>query len=203
MKDGNADNIESIVIHAYEPAFGIIGDPAKKDPKTRQSADHSMAFIIASTLRKALENHSKLKGSKPIEEFWKKAMLVPDDYSSAGLKNPVTRTLMQKIEFKHGGPEYDSKYPEGIPTSVQIKTKDGKLHDSGFVMFPPGHAKCVDTDSFSILKEKHTALGELALNKAGVKKLIGDLQGLEKLSNQQLAKVYESKIRFAEKSVDD
>lgn len=39
------DNIEKIKIIAYEPAFGIIGDPAKKNPTTRQSADHSMVYI--------------------------------------------------------------------------------------------------------------------------------------------------------------
>merc|ERR1712048_962422 len=41
---GGLDAIENINIVAYEPAFGIIGDPAKKDPRSRQSADHSMAF---------------------------------------------------------------------------------------------------------------------------------------------------------------
>lgn len=40
---------------AYEPAFGIIGDPAKKTPSTRQSADHSMVYIISTILRKAYE----------------------------------------------------------------------------------------------------------------------------------------------------
>jgi 2-methylcitrate dehydratase len=40
--------------HAYEPAFGIIGDPAKRIPRTRQSADHSMVYIIATLLRKAV-----------------------------------------------------------------------------------------------------------------------------------------------------
>jgi 2-methylcitrate dehydratase len=39
------DLVQSLVIKAYEPAFGIIGDPAKRDPKTRQSADHSMVYI--------------------------------------------------------------------------------------------------------------------------------------------------------------
>ena len=50
IKNGSPDNIQKITIKAYEPAFGIIGDPAKKDPKTRQSADHSMAFIVSATL---------------------------------------------------------------------------------------------------------------------------------------------------------
>merc|ERR1719410_890971 len=52
---GGADAIEGINIVAYEPAFGIIGDPAKKDPKTRQSADHSMAFIVSRILKKAFD----------------------------------------------------------------------------------------------------------------------------------------------------
>ena len=47
--------IESIRIVAYEPAYGIIGDPAKRDPRTRQSADHSMVYIVATLLRKAIE----------------------------------------------------------------------------------------------------------------------------------------------------
>ena len=47
--------IRRILITAYEPAFGIIGDPAKRDPKTRQSADHSMVYIVGTLLRKAAE----------------------------------------------------------------------------------------------------------------------------------------------------
>jgi 2-methylcitrate dehydratase len=49
------DDIENINIVAYEPAFGIIGDPAKKTPTTRQSADHSMVYIVSTILRKAYE----------------------------------------------------------------------------------------------------------------------------------------------------
>merc|ERR1719230_295617 len=49
------DAIKNINIVAYEPAFGIIGDPAKKDPKSRQSADHSMAFIVSRLLVKAIK----------------------------------------------------------------------------------------------------------------------------------------------------
>eukprot|EP00493_Phyllostaurus_siculus_P005852 UN05903 len=52
---GGIDAIENINIVAYEPAFGIIGDPAKKEPKTRQSADHSMAFIVSRMLKKAMD----------------------------------------------------------------------------------------------------------------------------------------------------
>merc|ERR1712060_918888 len=74
---GSADAIENINIVAYEPAFGIIGDPAKKEPKTRQSADHSMAFIVSRMLKKALDMGSVF-GSEM--EAWKTLMLSPHDY---------------------------------------------------------------------------------------------------------------------------
>jgi 2-methylcitrate dehydratase len=47
IQNGNLDNINTIKVSAYEPAYGIIGDPAKRDPTTRQSADHSMVFILS------------------------------------------------------------------------------------------------------------------------------------------------------------
>lgn len=37
---------------------------------------------------------------------------------------------MEKTGFTHGGKEYDEKYPEGIPTSVKITLKGGKVLDS-------------------------------------------------------------------------
>jgi 2-methylcitrate dehydratase len=35
LASGDPSNIEKIKITSYEPAFGIIGDPAKKNPTTR------------------------------------------------------------------------------------------------------------------------------------------------------------------------
>ena len=68
-------------------------------------------------------------------------MLEPKDYSYSALFNKTTRALMEKAEFEHGGKEYDSKYPEGIPTSVVFTLNNGKVLDSKFVMFPSGHAR--------------------------------------------------------------
>jgi 2-methylcitrate dehydratase len=60
----NPETIKGIKIVAYEPAFGIIGDPAKRDPKTRQSADHSMVYIVGTLLRKAVEKAAEMKTGK-------------------------------------------------------------------------------------------------------------------------------------------
>lgn len=125
LADGDASNISNIKITAYEPAYGIIGDPAKRNPTTRQSADHSMVYIISSVLRKAFEKRDHISREHSLEDLWKYLMLLPADYGKDALYDEVTRSLMSKITFEHGGKEYDDLYPKGIPTSVQITTKGG------------------------------------------------------------------------------
>jgi 2-methylcitrate dehydratase len=153
LGDAQGTAIDRIRVVAYEPAFGIIGDPAKRNPTTRQSADHSMVYIIATLLRKALEQ--KKVG-------WKELMLAPADYSDGAIANPLTRKLMDKIEFAHGGPEYDRRYPDGIPTSVVITGANGAEHDSGLVMYPGGHARNTTADLRDILAHKFRLLAGLA-----------------------------------------
>lgn len=152
LDDSAGGRIANIRITAYEPAFGIIGDPAKRNPTTRQSADHSMVYIVATLLRKALE--SKKSG-------WTQLMLEPDDYHADAINHPLTRKLMDKIEFAHGGPEYDRNYPDGIPTSLVITDNAGKTHDSGMVMYPGGHARNTTADLKGILRHKFNLLGKL------------------------------------------
>ena len=151
--DETHGGIKSVRIVAYEPAFGIIGDPAKRDPRTRQSADHSMVYIVATLLRKALEKQTA---------SWEALMLGPRDYDANAVFNAKTRELMDKIHFEHGGPEYDAKYPDGIPTSVVIETADGTELDSRLVMYPAGHARNTEHDLDALLQAKWKMLGELA-----------------------------------------
>lgn len=186
--------IQKITITAYEPAFGIIGDPAKRDPKTRQSADHSMVYIVSTMLRKALENPTAV-ASKGNTEAWKALMLSPYDYSDQAIHNPLTRQLMDKIEFKHGGPDYDAKYPDGIPTSMTIKIANGQEHDSGLVMYPAGHARYPGSDMKAILDYKFELLGGLSVsNQADLKTLIEKLSNIEKLSSADLLSIYSCPI---------
>ena len=121
-------DIENINIVAYEPAFGIIGDPAKKTPSTRQSADHSMVYIVSTILRKAFQDknfNGRLGSITNLDEVWKTLMLEPKDYGHKALFDQETRDLMQKCTFTHGGKSYDDKYPEGIPTSISVTLKSG------------------------------------------------------------------------------
>lgn len=125
-----------------------------------------MVYIVATMLRKALEL-AAAKGSTHLADtgdgYWKALMLAPQDYSEEAIYNSDTRRLMERIAFEHGGPEYDAKYPDGIPTSIVITDDQGRKHDSGLVMYPAGHARNTTADLRSILDHKFRLLGSLAV----------------------------------------
>ncbi len=163
------ESIGEIRIVAYEPAFGIIGDPAKRDPRTRQSADHSMVYIVSTMLRKAVdlaEHHGSGDLSDGNDAWWKLLMLLPEDYGIEAIHNKTTRRLMDLITFEHGGEEYDSRYPDGIPTSITMILQDGTELESGLVMYPSGHARNTSADLEDILLHKTDMLGQIAMNEA-------------------------------------
>ncbi|MSR45329.1 MAG: hypothetical protein EXS15_08285 [Phycisphaerales bacterium] len=183
--------ITAIRIRAYEPAFGIIGDVAKRDPKTRQSADHSMLYILSTMLRKAIELRSATGiESMPAssDEWWQQIMLLPHDYSAEAINDPRTRALMEKVAFEHGGAEYDRNYPDGIPTSISIDIKGHATMGSGLIMYPAGHARNTTANLEAILATKFRLLGRLGMKKS--KRAIRQLEQLEQCSSKQVRGMY-------------
>lgn len=185
LEDKGGARIKNIKIVAYEPAYSIIGDPAKKDPRTRQSADHSMAYIIATLLHRCLKSGSA---------DWATNMLSPYDYDGKAIMDPLTRQIMEKIEFVHGGEEYDRRYPEGIPTSMIITDDQGSEHDSGLVMFPAGHARNTEADLQKLLKHKFMLLGSLASSDPA--SIVKRFEKLEKKSAAEIRDINNFAIEY-------
>ena len=183
--------IKKIKVTAYEPAFGIIGDPAKRDPRTRQSADHSMVFILSRKLRKAILAGRELATDN--DAMWKQLMLMPEDYSDEALFDEQTRALMQLIEFEHGGEEYDSRYPDGIPTSIVFQMADGRELDSGLVMYPSGHARNETADLKGILSTKFARMGELGMDDHALP--VERLNSLTTLDSAELWNIWDFDIK--------
>jgi 2-methylcitrate dehydratase len=175
----------------YEPAFSIIGDPHKRDPRTRQSADHSMVYIIATLLRKAYEAR---RAGWNGQNGWQQLMLSPADYAEddSALFHPLTRRLMQLIDFRHGGPDFDCRYPDGIPTTVEIShAKLGPL-SSGLVMYPQGHARADATNLASLLSHKCQLLTGSAV--ADVDALVARFSSFAEKSPDEIASLYDFRI---------
>lgn len=186
LTDPQGARVRGVRVVAYEPAYSIIGDPAKRDPHTRQSADHSMVYIIATLLRKALQKRSA---------DWATLMLEPADYSLEAIHDPLTRRLMDKVSFQHGGPEYDSRYPEGIPASVVITDDVGHDHDSGLVMFPTGHARNTSGTLHKLLEHKFMRLGALGVSDPPA--LVKRFEGFDRKSVAQVAQLHAFPIAFS------
>ncbi len=180
--------VDEIVITAYEPAFGIIGDPAKRNPTTRQSADHSMVLIIARLLAKASSHGIPASN----DEAWMSLMLEPADYGQAAIHDPATRAIMEKIRFEHGGEEFDRRYPDGIPTAMTVRAGD-RAWESGLVMYPAGHCRNADADLHRILDRKFSLLGGLAVE-GDAAELIERARGVGSLSAEELMGLYEADL---------
>ena len=75
----------------------------------------------------------------------KKVWLVGGDAITRGLfrRRDCRREkrIIKKIHIVHGGPDYDSLYTEGIPSSVSINHDDFGKIDGGRCLFQLGHAR--------------------------------------------------------------
>ncbi len=122
-----------------------------------------MVYIVATLLRKAYEAR---RTGWDGQDGWRRLMLTPADYAEdeSALFHPLTRRLMQQIDFRHGGPEFDRRYPDGIPTTVEIShAKLGPL-TSGLVMYPQGHARADAGELPRLLEHKFRLLAGPAVD---------------------------------------
>jgi 2-methylcitrate dehydratase len=162
-----------------------------------------MVYIVGTLLRKALEKHEILQDRDlSVEEVWKHLMLLPVDYTEKAIYNEITRSLMDKIVFEHGGDYYDEKYPEGIPTSVHLTTSDDVTYESGFIMFPAGHASNTTVDLTHLLQHKMKMLGSMAMEKERLVSWVNRLETIQNQTNEELQSIYDCNIQFADIPID-
>jgi 2-methylcitrate dehydratase len=188
----DADPLRSMRITIYEPAFSIIADPAKRDPRTRQSADHSLVYILATLLRKA--NEARRSGWDG-QDGWRRLMLLPADYAEddSALFHAFTRRLMERIDFRYGGPEYDRLYPDGIPTTVEVEhARLGRL-SSGLVMYPEGHVRRESGGLAALLQHKIHRFVAMATDDA--EPLLARFTALAAKSAAEIGELYDFTIR--------
>lgn len=112
------ENIAAIEVETYWQAWSESGsEPAKWDPRTQGTADHSLPYIMASTLR-----HGTI-GPEAFE---------PDAYL-----DPTIRPLMALISARVAD-DIQNEFPETIRMRATARDKAGRLHQAEIVN-PPGH----------------------------------------------------------------
>ncbi|MDR7481856.1 MAG: MmgE/PrpD family protein [Armatimonadota bacterium] len=112
--------IDRVVIRTFRVAVEIIGGEAEKwAPTTRETADHSMPYLVAAAL---------LDGEITARQF------APDR-----IQREEIRALLARTEVVEQA-DLTAAYPSGIPTVVKVHERSGRAWTAR-VDFPPGHAR--------------------------------------------------------------
>lgn len=114
----SADQIESVTINTYWFAWSEIGsEPEKWHPTNRESADHSLPFIIAAVL---------------IDRRFSDGIFSPER-----IADPAIHQLAGRISVNEDK-EFTRMFPKSIPCRMEIKTKQGERKVEE-VKYPRGH----------------------------------------------------------------
>ncbi len=118
--------IARVRIATFRAAYEIIAkDPEKWQPQTRETADHSLPYIVLVAL---------LDGRVDRTSF------APERFTDP----TVRRMLREQTELVEEA-ELTAGYPEGIPNRVEVWTHEG-THFVREVRYPRGHARNPMTD---------------------------------------------------------
>jgi len=167
LREGIApSDIESVHAETYHLAWSEIGsEPQKWDPKTRETADHSLPYMLAAALQ---------DGSISLATF-----------EEARIRDPKLRPLMNRIKVSEN-PEFTRAFPRAMMNRIEIVTRDGKrLVEQG--QYPKGHLENPMTDAE--VEQKFRALCRGSLGEKRSEALLETLWALERQDG--LGKVFE------------
>jgi 2-methylcitrate dehydratase len=118
--------IKKIVIESFKAAVEIIGSEKEKwMPTTRETADHSMPYLVIAAL---------LDGDVTLDQFRHKRYLDHD-----------VRSLLNKTSVIEV-PKYTRIYPKFLPNAVRLQLTDGSVLRRE-VLLPKGYAGRAMTDN--------------------------------------------------------
>ena len=153
-------DIEKVHIDTYLKSFTMMGsDPSRWAPKTRETADHSMPYVIA----KALLDGGVTEAS----------------FSDDALRDPATLALMQKITVA-ADDAMTEVHPGKVPGRITVTLKDGKevTHE---LPFPKGHSQSPMSDDE--VKTKFRELYSVYGAPAGAEAVIDVVENLDALDD--------------------
>jgi 2-methylcitrate dehydratase len=154
------DEIDKIKVGTFTSARKSMADsPEKWHPSTRESADHSLPYVVSVSL---------MYGSVEKKHF-------NDEY----LHDPVLNSLMQKIEVNESE-ECNSLFPESAANIIEIFTKDGQKFIEK-VRYHSGHSKNFVSDEE--MEEKFSSLTHDLIPSIRTKEIFSIIWNLERIDD--------------------
>ena len=111
-------DIKSIHIDTYKTAASTASDePEKWDPKTRETADHSIPFLVAAALQEGA--------------------VTPGTFTPRGIADATKRATMSKMTLEEE-PEFTARFPSEYNCRITITDQSGGVH-TAHTAFSKGH----------------------------------------------------------------
>lgn len=102
-----AEEIDQVIVETTTRGVDILSDPSKYQPDTKETADHSLPYVIAVAL---------LRGN-----------VLPDSFKEEVIKNVQVREMMKRIKVV-ADPEIDALFPRIKRARVSVVAKNGERH---------------------------------------------------------------------------
>ncbi len=111
-------DIESITIESYSSGVSSPDtEPEKWDPQTRETADHSIPFLVAMALQDGA--------------------VTPGSFTPQRIADPSLRALMSKMTMAEG-PGFTERYPQQYNCRIVVTTSGGEKWEAS-TSYPKGH----------------------------------------------------------------
>ena len=146
------EEIEAIEVQIYAMAYSEIGsEPAKWDPRTRETADHSLPYMLAVALRDG--------------------RITPASFEPQRYLDPSLRPVMNRIRVAES-PEFTRRFPQELGSQIDVITRSGQRFTAR-AEYPKGHARNPMTDD-----DIETKFRDLSLDVLGIEQVNAALQAL-------------------------
>lgn len=170
--DLHPDDVEKIQIRSLARAADILSDPSKYDPRSKETADHSLPYVIAAAL---------------VDR-----QVTPAQFTMAKIMDPQIREQLQKVEVV-ADPEIEKVFPALQRVIVHMDTRDGRSFNKQ-LDYPKGDPRNPLTDSD--VEEKFAALADGVLSSAAQKRVRDVVWNLEHVGSvAELMALMEADVR--------
>jgi 2-methylcitrate dehydratase len=157
--DLKPEQVEKVQIRSLARAADILSDPSKYDPQSKETADHSLPYVIAAAIAE--------RQVTPVQFEMKKIM------------DPIIRAQLKKVEVV-ADPEIERVFPALQRVIVNLTTTDGRTFTQQ-LDYPKGDPRNPLSDAE--VEEKFAALAEGVLSDSAQKKLKQAIWNLEKVGS--------------------
>jgi len=172
--DLQPEQVEKIQIRSLARAADILSDPSKYDPRTKETADHSLPYVIAAAL---------------VDQ-----QVTPAQFTMEKIMDLRIREQLKKVEVV-ADPEIEKVFPALQRVIVNINTTDGRCF-SKQLDYPKGDPRNPLTDAE--VEEKFAALAEGVLTPSAQKRVKDAVWNLERVGSvSEVMALMESDARKA------